>query len=299
MSKGWSLNSGNRTQTLIDLQSVGARGLVSPRLLLVFHAETPNERTRIEFHDMRVRVMFGQELLGETRIVGEQIGSQGRSIQMEIPTTHRMLNHVTEQLGAQAQVNLTLSWYGILRVLWEPTESDARYQGDPDPGVWTDLQIDEGNHEQSIMVSRSDWFSRVVTAVGTSDFIFTEVAVPKGPLGDKWRSALALLDKADKAFALGDDASCFLHLRGIIDSLPGAKQDIFADLPEPQNVYVDDLTKSVGKFLHSGRHVADLGNGDVRFPVDHIDARFAINLVRVLLSYASISIDAAQNRANK
>jgi hypothetical protein len=297
MSQGWSLNSGNRTQALINLEWVGARGLVSPRLLLCLHAQTPNERTRIEFHDMRVRVMFGQELLGETRIVGEHIGSQGRSIQMEIPTTHRMLNHVTEQLGAQEQVNLTLSWYGILRVLREPGGSDPRHQGDPEPGEWTDLQIDEGNHEQPIMVSRSDWYSRVVATVGTSDFIFTEVAVPRGPIGDDWRSTIDLLDRAEKAFVLGDDAAVFVHLRGAFDALPDAKMNIFDDLPEPQRKYVDDLAKQIGEFLHAGRHVAELIDGRKGFPVNHVDARFAMNLVRVLLSYASIAIHAAKSQS--
>jgi hypothetical protein len=297
MSQGWSLNSGNRAQALIDLQSVGARGLISPRLLLVLHAETPNEHTSIEFHDMRVRVMFGQELLGETRIVGEHIGSQGRSIQIEIPTTHRMLNHVTDQLGAQSQVNLTLSWYGILRVLWETGGSEARYQGDPEPGEWTDLQIDEGNHEQPIMISRSDWYSRIVTSIGTSDFIFTEVAVPRGPIGDDWRFAIDLLDQAEKAFVLGDNAAVFVHLRGAIDALPGAKKNIFDDLPEPQRKYVNDLAKHIGEFLHAGRHIAKLDDGIKGFPVNHVDARFAMNLVKVLLSYASIAIHAAKSQS--
>jgi hypothetical protein len=297
MSQGWSLISGNRTQALIDLQSVGARGLISPRLLLVLHAETPNEHTSIEFHDMRVRVMFGQELLGETRIVGEQIGSQGRSIQIEFPTTHRMLNHVTDQLGAQEQVILTLGWYGILRVLWTPDDSDAHYQGDPESGKWTDLQIDEGSHEQQIMISRSDWYSRIVASIGISDIIFTEVAVPRGPIGDDWRIAIDLLGQAEKAFVLGDDAAVFLHLRGAIDALPGAKKNIFDDLPEPRREYVDDLTKRIGEFLHKGRHVVDIKDGIKGFPVNHIDARFALNLIRVLLSYASIAIHAAKSQS--
>jgi hypothetical protein len=297
MSQGWSLNSGNRTQALINLEWVGARGLVSPRLLLCFHAQTPNERTRIEFHDIRVRVMFGQELLGETRITGEQVGSQGRSIQLEIPTTHRMLNHVTDQLGVKEQVTLTLGWYGILRVLWEASDSDARYPGDPEPGVWTDSQIDEGNHEQQIMIPRSDWYSRVVTPVGTSDFIFTEVAVPRGPVGDDWRIAIDLLGQAEKAFVLGDDAAVFLHLRGAIDALPGAKKNIFDDLPEPRREYVDDLTKRIGEFLHEGRHVVDIKDGIKGFPVNHIDARFALNLVKALLSYVSIAIHAAKSQS--
>ncbi len=299
MTQGWALNIGNRTAVQIAFKSVGAQGLFSPRLLLWMHFETPNERITVDLHDLRIRVKSGQEYLGETRLTGERVTSNGSSLQLDVPTTHRMLNYVTDHLGSQEHVALTLGWYGLIRFLWNPNDADSRYMGEPSPGEWTDFQIDEGNHEQQISIARSEWFSRVVSVVGTADYVFTEVAVPRGPLGDKWRSALVLLGKADKAFTLGDDASVFLHLRGVIDSLPGAKQDIFAHLPESQKVYVNKLAKSVGEFLHSGRHVDDLGNGDVGFPVDHVDARFAINLVRVLLSYASVSIDAAQKRANK
>jgi hypothetical protein len=297
MSQGWSLNTANRTQALINPEWVAARGLVAPRLILCLHAETPNERTSIEFHDMRVRVKFGDELLGETRITGEHVSSQGKSIQIEIPTTHRMLNHVTDQLGPQSQVVLTLDWYGILRVLWEPGSSDPHYQDQPEPGVWTDSQIDESNHQQQITIPRSDWYSRVMVPIGTSDFIFTDIAVPRGPLGDDWRSTINLLDQAEKAFALGEDAAVFGYLHGAFEALPGAKKNIFDGLPKPQREYVDDLAKHIGEFLHAGRHVAELIDGNKGFPVNHVDARFAINLVRVLLSYASITIHAAKSQS--
>lgn len=299
MTQGWALNIGNRTAVQIDFKSVGAQGLFSPRLLIWMHFETPNEGITVDLHDLRIRVKSGQEYLGETRLTGEHVTSNGLNLQLDIPTTHRMLNYVTDHLGSQEHIALTLGWYGLIRFFWNPNDADSRHMGEPTPGEWADFQIDEGSHEQQISIARSEWFSRVVSVVGTADYVFTEVAVPKGPLGDKWRSALVLLDKAEKAFTLGDDASVFSHLLGVLNALPGAKQKIFNNLPKPQQSYVDELTKSIVAFLHSGRHVSELANGDVGFPVDHVDARFAINLVRVLLSYASVSIDAAQKRANK
>jgi hypothetical protein len=299
MTQGWALNIANRTAVQIDFKSLGAQGLFSPRLLIWMNFETPNERITVDLHDLRIRVKSGQEYLGETRLTGEHVTSNGLNLQLDVPTTHRMLNYVTDHLGSQEHIALTLGWYGLIRFFWNPNEADSRYMGEPAPGEWTDFQIDEGSHEQQISIARSEWFSRVVSVVGTADYVFTEVAVPKEPLGDQWRSALVLLDKAEKAFTLGDDASVFSHLLGVLNALPGAKQMIFNDLPKPQQSYVDELTKSIVAFLHSGRHVSDLANGEVGFPVDHVDARFAINLVRTLLSYASISIDAAQKRANK
>lgn len=247
---------------------------------------------------MRVRVSFGNESLGESRITGERVGSGGRVIQVEVPTTHLMLNHVTDRLGPLEQVSLTLSWYGILRILWEPNESDARYMGEPTPGVWTDFQIGESVSVQTVAIPRSDWFSKVVTPVGLSDFVYSEVAIPKGPLGDEWKSTIDLLSRAERAFILGDDAAVFSQLRGAFDALPGAKKNVFDDLPEPQKKYVDDLARHVGEYLHNGRHVAEMSDGVVGFPVNHVDARFAINLVRVLLSYASIAIYSAKTRSS-
>lgn len=299
MTQGWALNIGNRTAVQIDFKSVGAQGLFSPRLLIWMHFETPNERITVDLHDLRIRVKSGQEYLGETRLTGERVTSNGLSLQLDVPTTHRMLNYVTDHLGSQEHIALTLGWYGLIRFLWNPNDTDSRNMGEPTPGEWTDFQIDEGSHEQQISIARSEWFSRVVSVVGTTDYVFTEIAVPKGPLGDQWRSSIALLDKAEKAFTQGDDASVFSHLLGVLNAFPGAKQKIFDDLPKRQKAYIDELTKSIVVFLHSGRHVSELTNGEVGFPVDHIDARFAINLVRVLLSYASVSIDAAQERANK
>jgi hypothetical protein len=297
MSKGWSLVTGNRMQVNLDLQSVGALGRISPRLLLVFHAETPNERTQVEFHDLRARVTFEDELLGETRVAGDHIRSHGTSVSLDVPTSHRLLGFVTDRLGPNAAVALNVEWDGILKVLWQPNESDMRFQGEPEPGVWTEIAVDGANHKQYVAIPRSEWYSRVVAPLGSIDIVFTEIAVPKGPLGDQWKAANALLAKAEQAYATGDDPAVFLHLRGAIDALPGAKKAIFDDLPEPKRSYVNELAKALGSYLHSGRHVAELAAGEAGFPVDHIDARFAMNLTRVLLSYTSVALAAAQLRA--
>jgi len=296
MAQGWSLVTGNRMQVNLDLESIGGRGRVSPRLVIWLHAQTPNERTQVEFHDIRARVTFEEEFLGETRVAGTRIGFHGTSVMLDIPTSHRLLGFVTDRLGPNDNLGLMIGWDGILKVLWEPNEADLRYPGEPEPRVWTQTAVDETNHRQPIAIPRSEWYSRVVAVLGSADIVFTEIAVPKGPLGDEWRAVNALLAKAERAYALGDDPAVFLHLRGAVDALPGAKTAIFDGLPEPQRNYVNNLAKALGTYLHAGRHIADLAGGEPGFPVDHTDARFAMNLVQVLLSYTSTALAEARQR---
>jgi hypothetical protein len=294
MGQGWSLVTNMRTALELDAQVSGVRGEATPMLQINLHLQTVNERTQIEVHDLRGRLYFQQEYLGETRLAGEMVYSHGTSVLLELPTSHRLLGYVTDRLGNQDTLQLELGWSGILRFLWNPNETDLRIAGGPEPGVWTDCSIDEANHRQIFSIARSDWYSKVVSRVASASVVFAEVAVPVGPLGTVWTSTASRIEAAEKAYAMGDDAAVFNHLRGALDALPGAKVDIYADLPEPQRKYVDDLTKAIGAYLHAGRHVAELSGGDTGFPVDHIDARFAINVMRVLLAYASTALTSAR-----
>jgi hypothetical protein len=48
------------------------------------------------------------------------------------------------------------------------------------------------------------------------------------------------------------------------------------------------MTKSLGVFLHQGRHVGDAtSEHHGEFPVNHIDANFAIASMKILFSYAT------------
>ncbi len=50
---------------------------------------------------------------------------------------------------------------------------------------------------------------------------------------------------------------------------------------------------SFGKYLHDGRHVSEEGG---QFPVDHLDAAFAHDMTRVLLSHLSLMLTAEERR---
>jgi hypothetical protein len=68
---------------------------------------------------------------------------------------------------------------------------------------------------------------------------------------------------------------------------PLTPKDIVAALPEPQRTEVDALVKAVGTFLHSGRHVSQVGESAGSFPVDRQAAYLALSTMKVMLSYLS------------
>jgi hypothetical protein len=283
---------GSRIWVEVNVRTITARGRITPRLLLLLELRTLTERVAAELHDVRVQVACRNELVGEGRLIGEPAAWHGHQCELEIPVTRRALEFVTERLERHAAIDLTLDWYGLLRVRWEPNPSDKRTASDPEPGTWTDLHLRQ--HEHHVAVARSDWYSQVVQAVSGDDYLHLEVAVPRGPEQARWRKALDRLADAEKAFALGDDAGVFQHLKGVFEAVPGAKQHIFDALPDPKRGEVDRLTKAFVGYLNHGRHVMDEGTYEGQFPVDRQDAGLAIAVTQVILSYASRALAAAR-----
>jgi hypothetical protein len=105
-----------------------------------------------------------------------------------------------------------------------------------------------------------------------------------------WRFA----GRAERCFALGDDAGVFAKLKGAFEALPDAPKQIFDALPEPKRAAVNAVVAAyVTTFLNFGRHVSKTGAPAGEFPVDHIDARYALDNANLVLSYASKAIAAA------
>jgi hypothetical protein len=207
-----------------------------------------------------------------------------------------MMRYVTDSLPPNADASLRLKWSGILRVKWHPAEGDPRVVGDPEPDEWGFVSVVE--NEMNIGIARSDWFGKILQPIGDDQYVYLEVAVPKGTTSSAWTKSLALLDEAEKAYAVGDDAGVFSKLRGAIDALPGAKQHIVDALPEPRRMAVDTLLRHVGEYLHHGRHIATEGDEVGTFPVNRIDADAAISIVRVMFSYVSRALAAANIAEN-
>lgn len=290
------LASGRQAWVTAELQYVSGTGRRSPRLMFQFQLRTLGERFSAQMHHVRVRVFAGEELLGEGTIVGGDVASYPSPCLLELPVTQRMMRYVTDSIPANGDVSLKLKWSGILRVKWHAAENDLQRVGDPEPDEWTFLSFVET--EMNIGIARSDWFSKVLQPIADDQYLFLEVAVPKGSAGADWAKALALLNEAEKAYALGDDAGVFAKLRGAIDALPGAKQNIVDALPEPRRTEVDTLLLAVGHYLHQGRHIATKGEEAGTFPVNRIDADAAISIVRVMFSYISRALAVVDAVAN-
>jgi hypothetical protein len=288
-----TLIAGSKAWVYVDVRTVLARGRIAPRLLLLLELRTPTERVTAELHNVHVRVVCGEEIVGEGQLIGERATWHGHQCELDIPVTRRMLDLVTERLGRQPAIDLTLDWYGLLRVRWEPNDSDRRGAGDPEPGEWTDLHLRSGQHKHHLVVARGDWYSQVLQATGGDGYVYLEVAVPRGPEAAQWHKALDRLADAERAHAFGDDAGAFQHLKGVFEALPGAKQQIFDALPDPKRAEVDKLTRAFVAYLNHGRHVMNTGAHEGEFPVDHQDASFAIAMTQVILSYASRALAAA------
>ncbi len=184
-----------------------------------------------ELHDVRLQLLIAEEVVAEGRFIGERLTSYGNSCQLEAPTSWKALGYVTEQLGTNSAVNLTLRWYGLLGVCWNPGESEFR-SGDPEPGKWVFLHMADRQNEHILRIPRSDWFADVLKPIGDGEVLHLEVLTSRGPGAEAWAKTVALLAEADKAYALGDDAGVFAKLKGGFEALPGAPKHIFDQLPQ-------------------------------------------------------------------
>jgi len=289
-----SLNTGSTSSPIqVEVTNIGARGRVSPVLLLWGQFQTAEHWTA-DLLNLKVSLQCRNERLGDGWVIGPHITHTSETTEtIEIPTTHQMIQHVTETLGSAPAIDLAVRWSGRVRLNFSPN-AQRHYASDPEPGESVEKRVYDSG-PMNFQITRSDWFSKVLTQTRQEDYIYLEIAMPRGPAAAVWDKSLALLAKAEEAYAKGDDASTFLHLRGIIDALPGAKQHIFDALAEPKRSAIDQLLKSYGEYLHAGRHIAPNGPHEGTFPVDHLDAAFAIAACKTLLSYASLTLSQAQN----
>lgn len=286
------LIGGNKTWVHVSLRTIRGAGRLNPRLVLVLKLATPSERVEAELRDVELRVGLGDELLGVGRLIGEAVYSYGTDVSVEVPVSHRSVDFITDAFGRADALSLQLRWYGSMRVKSDPKDGEARYAGDPEPGEWTDYPLPLLRHDHNLRVTRSEWFAQVLEPIRQEQYVYLEVAIPKGEAASAWHAALGNLQAAEKAYALGDDPAVFQQLRGVIDALPGAKEHIVDALPEPRRTEVDQLLRAVGKYLHLGRHVAPDGESAGSFPVNHLDADFAISFMRVVVSYLSRALAA-------
>jgi hypothetical protein len=280
-----SLGDATKGWALLDAGRVTGRGQVVPRLCFEMRARTPRERMQVEIHLLRGELAVNGECLGDGFLTGIPLAHGERPISLEIAVSRAALDHL-EAVSPAERVDLELRLTGWLHAC-DDNDDGRGFVNDPQPGEWVFQHFGEARQTTlPFQVARSDWFTHVLQPIGTVEYISTEITLPMG--APALQAAISQIKEAERAYANDNDPAVFLHCRAAIDALPGAKQDIFAGLANREEAaLLDGLMLTAGKYFHHGRHVATEGDEQGFFPVDHRDARFALNLAKLLIAHAS------------
>jgi hypothetical protein len=269
----------------LTLLAVNGVGHLAPRLNVVFVASTPSDAL-VEIADATLRLTHGDEVLGEGRVLAQRL-SDGVSTVIEVPPTLPLVRFVTASLTSTSttvDIQATLRGFGAYTLRSEREATIAGQYASVGQKKVFELETSSPAYLQ---IERTKWFETVVKTTHALDFQYVEIHLP--PVASP---------AAERSYALGDDAGVFLQLRGALDSLPGAKKDIVGSVTnETKRKALDGLLAKIGVLLHSGRHVDATGPQVGTFPVDHVDAGFALDLMRVTLAHLSQILAAEVRRA--
>ena len=281
---------------------MGAVGRLNPRLQLYFLAQ-PGQHAKAILDDVTLRLEYQNELVGTGRVTAVNVHHNDTPVNFEVVTSQQLLRFITDTLiSNQTFVQFDAKLSGTASCWVDPasiTQGRARMVNDPEPGTWTRFQVSRGS-STPLQLPRSEWYERVLAQTRNEQYLYLEVALPKDhpALVAKWNRAMSHLRSAEKAYAAGDDPGVFQYLRGWLHALPGAKKNILDSLSkEKKRRDLDDLLARAGAYLHNGRHVAEDGTDAGELPVDRLDAAFALDLMRVLLSHMSIMVAAGRERS--
>jgi hypothetical protein len=197
------------------------------------------------------------------------------------------LSYLINPEPPQGRITLTLLFRGLLRYRHSYQQGDGNAQGLGEPDAWHIESIgDQGLTDLDVQVARSDWYEQVVEKLGMGSYLVTPLYLPYGVAS--WQATLGHLDEALRALVQGNPPGVFGACRAAIDALPGAKIHIFDAMSEgKKREAISELTKRIGEYIHSGRHVVPNTGGEQtgEFPVDQRDALFVYNMTKLLLSH--------------
>ena len=286
MSSSSTTIGDHRSFVLIEAtDSVQGVGEVFPRVQFELRLRTNREKVQAEIHYLRLRVKFGNELLGEGTSSGDFIGPYDNRIRIEVPVTRTALGYVTEHLRAE-RLDLTLSLQGWMRIKYEVEEGQTGYN--QTPGEWWFHAFGAnggGMADINLQIARGDWFKRVLEPLGSHEYLLSEVPLLKGGAGIQLQASLNHIKEAERHFAEGNDPSVFFHCKGMIEALPGWPKEIFSALPDKNKAkHLDGIVHSAKLYYDHGRHIAQDGDQEGDFPVNHREALFALNMGKTLLA---------------
>jgi hypothetical protein len=263
---------------------VTASGRLSPVLVIPLRLRQLNgpDSAQLRLLSVVVEATCAGEVLGQGSLAGRTLWQNtSNTVNIRIPTNHRMLAWASDSVARTRIGRIELSFYGAIQY------RDVSNQD------WIDEDVQHvgGAGTSAIEISRSDWHDHVLSPTRQADYLYLEIEL-KRSTRDEWEPALARLHDAEEAYAHGNDSAAFGFLRGCIDALPGAKRAILDGVADPRKrAAINDLLKQFGNFLHLGRHVSDAESPVAgSFPVDRVDAGFAISATKVLLAYISAAL---------
>jgi hypothetical protein len=270
-------------------EQIQAIGQVFPRVQFELRLRTPNERVQAEIHQLRLRVKFANEVLGEGTSGGEYVDANDRRMRVEVPISRSALAFVNENLQVD-RLDLTLSLQGWMRIRREPPDGASE-----PPAEWTFTSFGVmGMADITLQIARGEWFKRVLEPLGSYEYVLTEMPILKGNTSAVLQRSLAHIREAERHFAEGNDPAVFQYYRAMIEALPGWPTEIFANVPDTNKAgRLNELTLAAKRYYDHGRHLAKEGAQEGDFPVNHREALFAINMAKVLLAEIAAVIRSA------
>jgi len=284
----WDVSLGDATSIWAKLRAgaVSGRSRIAPVVEFEIYARTPRERMQCQIHLMRAQLLAGGERIGDGIVTGVDVRFTEHPFRLETPIGRAALEYL-DSVAAGDHIQLTLLLSGWLRAC-NQNEDGPQFASEPPRGEWAFEAFGAARQtELHFEVARSDWFTRVLQPIGTTEYVSTEILLPHGDAS--LRQCVQRLKEADRAFSLGDDPTVFARCRAALDALSGAPKSVFAGLADPdEREKLDALLRAAGQYLHRGRHVRSEGTAQAgEFPVDHADARFALNLMKLLVAHVS------------
>ena len=303
MRGSFTVSDFHRTASKLELNELGASGVLNPRLNFYGEVSLTPEVKEVRL-EVSLRLEYRNELIGESKPLRETVDQDDKNVSFEIVTSQRLLRHITDGLpSSQSSFQIDARLQGLGWYYLKPIDERANgYQtgDDPEPGEWKYFEL--RSEKQLITIERSEWYGKVLAQTKSEQYRFLEIALPRSDstLAQEWGKTVEHLQKAERAYAVGDDAAVFSYLNGAREALPGTIQRICDGIHDThKKKAVNELLAKVGAYIHSGRHVAQTGPEDGKFPVDHMDAAFAIDLMRTVLSHLSLILSTERDRASR
>jgi hypothetical protein len=265
-----------------------ATGGPLPNVVIPLEVRVTESDIEVDIVRLAFDLKLGNRVVGQGEIGPyERLGTDYTYLPATATCPQTALPYLLNPEPPQGRLTLTLALKGVFRYRhsWPQPTGLAHGLGEPD--VWhLELVGPSGTMDLDVQVARSDWYEQVVEQLGIGSYVVTPLFFSYE--ARSWRPALEHLQNAGRAVVDGNPPAVFAACRAAIDALPGAKLNIFDAMPEgKRRDAINELTKDIGQYIHSGRHVVPNDGGEEAgdFPVDQRDAVFVYNMTKLLLSH--------------